>query len=112
MTLMEYAEAKIFAPLGMTHSHFHDDHNHIVPGRATGYAPTDVGYRISVTTLDMVGDGGVFTTVEDLALWVDALNHDRLGLNAVLESTQPLTTGEPNSYAFGQVVGEYRGLRR
>ncbi|HAC05851.1 MAG TPA: penicillin-binding protein, partial [Gemmatimonadetes bacterium] len=46
--------------------HFHDDHNHIVHNRATGYAPQGDGYRISVTTLDMVGDGGVFTSIEDL----------------------------------------------
>lgn len=113
MTLKEYAQDKIFGPLGMTHSHFHDDHNHIVPNRATGYAPTEDGYRISVTTLDMVGDGGVFTSVEDLARWVDALNEDRLGpgLNSVLESTEPLTGGAANGYAFGQSVGEYRGLR-
>ena len=112
-TLGEYAEEKIFGPLGMTHSHFHDDHNHVVPGRATGYAPTEDGFRISVTTLDMVGDGGVFSSVEDLSHWVDALNHDRLrpGLNAVLESTRPLTGGDPNPYAFGQSVGTYRGLR-
>lgn len=113
MTLKEYADARIFGPLGMTHSHFHDDHNHIVPSRATGYAPTDDGYRVSVTTLDMVGDGGVFTSIEDLALWVDALNRDGLspGLNAVLESTTPLTGGEANPYSFGQFVEEHRGLR-
>ena len=113
MTLQAYAESRIFGPLGMASSHFHDDHNHLVPGRATGYAPTDDGYRISVTMLDMVGDGGVFTSVEDLALWVDALNRDavRPGLNRVLESTRPLTGGSPNPYAFGQRVGEYRGAR-
>ena len=113
LTLKEYAEAKIFGPLEMTHTHFHDDHNHIVPSRATGYAPTEDGYRISVTTLEMVGDGGVFTSVEDFARWVDALNEDRLGpgLKSVLESTVPLTSGDPNPYAFGQIVGQYRGLR-
>jgi CubicO group peptidase (beta-lactamase class C family) len=113
MTLREYAESRIFAPLGMTHSHFHDDHTHVVSNRATGYAPRDDGYRISVTTLDMVGDGGVFTSVEDLARWVTALNDDRVGpgLNAVLESTRPLTSGEANPYAFGQRLGVYRGAR-
>ncbi|HCO12674.1 MAG TPA: hypothetical protein DIT46_00730, partial [Gemmatimonadetes bacterium] len=79
----------------------------------TGYAPAGDSYRVSVTTLEMVGDGGVFTSVEDLALWVDALNKDRvaLGLNAVLESTVPLTDGTANSYSFGQGIGEYRGVR-
>ncbi len=113
MTLKEYAQSRIFGPLEMMHTHFHDDHNHIVASRATGYAPTEDGYRISVTNLEMIGDGGVFTSIEDLAHWVDALNEDRLGpgLKSVLESTVPLTGGDPNSYAFGQTVGEYRGLR-
>jgi len=81
--------------------------------RATGYAPTEDGFQVSVTTLDMVGDGGVFTSTEDLAKWVHAMNTDALipGLNETLESTVPLTSGEPNDYAFGQGVREYRGLR-
>ena len=66
MSLREYAQERIFGPLRMTHTHFHDDHNHIVANRATGYAPEGEGYRISQTTLDMVGDGGVFTSIEDL----------------------------------------------
>jgi hypothetical protein len=53
----------------MRHTHFHDDHTHVVPGRASGYAPAGDGFRLSMTTLDMVGDGGVFTTIEDLARW-------------------------------------------
>lgn len=112
-SLRAYAQKEIFEPLGMTHTHFHDDHTHIVPNRAAGYAPTQTGFRISQTTLDMVGDGGVFTSVEDLVRWIDALNTDGLrpGLNAVLESTDPLTGGEENPYAFGQSLGTYRGAR-
>lgn len=112
-SLREYAEEVIFAPLGMTHSHFHDDHNHIVPNRAAGYAPMETGFRVSQTTLDMVGDGGVFTSIEDLVPWVDALNRDSLrpGLNRELEGTQRLTGGEDNPYAFGQRLGTYRGAR-
>ena len=113
MSLREYAQEKIFQPLGMAHSHFHDDHNHIVRNRATGYAPEGDGYRISVTTLDMVGDGGVFTSIEDLVRWVNALDYDRLndGLTAMLETRGILSTGDTIPYAFGQTHGEYRGLR-
>jgi Beta-lactamase len=112
-SLQEYAEEKIFGPLRMSHSHFHDDHNHIVPTRATGYAPEGDGFRISRTTLDMVGDGGVFTSIDDLVHWVNALNEDRLdpGLTPALETRGVLTSGETISYAFGQAHGEYRGLR-
>jgi len=113
MSLREYAQEKIFGPLGMTHSHFHDDHNHVVRSRATGYAPEDDGYRISMTTLDMVGDGGVFTSIEDLVHWVNSLNDDSLddGLTPLLETRGILNTGDTIPYAFGQTHGEYRGLR-
>ena len=30
-SLREFAETEFFGPLGMTHTHFHDDHNEIVP---------------------------------------------------------------------------------
>ena len=33
-TLREFAEANIFAPLGMSHTHFHDDYGMVVPLRA------------------------------------------------------------------------------
>jgi len=112
-SLSEYAEAKIFGPLGMSHSHFHDDHNHIVENRATGYAPERGGFRISQTTLDMVGDGGVFTSIEDLVHWVNALNDDSLdkGLTPMLETRAIMNSGDTFRYAFGQSHGEYRGLR-
>lgn len=65
-SLREWAAENMFGPLGMTDTHFHDDHTHIVPNRASGYSPIEDGYGISQTTLDMVGDGGVYTTIEDL----------------------------------------------
>lgn len=113
MSLSDYAEEKIFGPLGMSHSHFHDDHNHIVENRATGYAPSGRGYRISQTTLDMVGDGGVFTSIEDLVHWVNALDYDGLdeGLTPMLETRGILNSGDVIPYAFGQSHGEHRGLR-
>ena len=43
-SLAEFARARIFAPLGMHATHFHDDHTMIVPSRATGYAPRESGY--------------------------------------------------------------------
>lgn len=113
--LREYAQEKIFGPLGMRNTHFHDDHNEVVPNRAAGYSPKrGGGYRINMTTLDMVGDGGVFTTVEDLLLWDRNFYSHRVGGDQGWE--RMLTPGRLNDgteldYAFGLGIDEYRGLK-
>ena len=40
ITFREFCHTEIFAPLGMNSTHFHDDHEEIVPKRAYSYAPT------------------------------------------------------------------------
>ncbi len=117
-SLREFAHDHFFGPLGMSNTHFHDNHNEIVPNRATGYAPTGDGFRIDVTTLDMVGDGGVFTTIEDWARWDQNLTDGTVGGDPWLELMHTrgvLNSGTPGSsdtipYAFGLVHGEHRGL--
>ena len=108
----DYAEEVLFRPLQMSLSHFHDDHNHIVPLRADGYSPRGDGFRTNMTTLDMIGDGGVYTSIDDMVHWVTALEQDgiRSGLTPILETRGVLNSGEEISYALGQSHGEHRGL--
>jgi CubicO group peptidase (beta-lactamase class C family) len=69
-TLARYAEENIFKPLGMSHTRFNDDHTTILKNRAVGYAPRkEGGFRLDIVNNDLVGAGGVWTTVEDLTLW-------------------------------------------
>jgi len=116
-TLREYADENMFKPLGMTRTKFYDDHNEIVKNRAASYVPRKGGgFQIAATTLDMVGDGNVFTCVEDLFLWDQNFYHNKLGKGGQALIDQVLTTGTLNNgekidYAFGLVIGEYRGLR-
>jgi hypothetical protein len=116
-SLREFAEENIFKPLGMTSTHFHDDHTEIVQHRAIGYSPKEGGgYRIDMTTLDMVGDGGLFTTVEDLFLWDQNFYQNRLGQGSAGLIWQMLTPGTLNNgeeleYAFGLRVSDYKGLK-
>src|SRR5579862_9812223 len=42
-SLREFAQERIFAPLGMTNTHFHDDHRMVVPNRAYSYALREGG---------------------------------------------------------------------
>lgn len=116
-TLAEYARVRMFQPLGMTSTHFHDDPTVIVPNRALGYAPAQErpeGYRISDTTLPMIGDGGIYTSIEDMARWDRNLRDPVVGGAAFVDAMLRrgmLTSGDTLEYALGLSHGRYRGLR-
>jgi CubicO group peptidase (beta-lactamase class C family) len=116
-SLREFGDENIFKPLGMTRTEFYDDHTEIVKNRAASYLPRKSGgFQIAATTLDMVGDGNVFTCVEDLFFWDQNFYQNKLGKGGPALINQALTTGTLNDgqkidYAFGLVAGEYRGLR-
>ena len=116
-SLREFADSNIFKPLGMARTEFYDDHTEIVKNRAASYVPRKGGgFQIAATTLDMVGDGNVFTCVEDLFLWDQNFYHNKLGKGGPELINQTLTTGTLNNgekidYAFGLVAAQYRGLK-
>jgi CubicO group peptidase (beta-lactamase class C family) len=110
----EWTEENIFKPLGMTRTHFHDDHEEIVPGRAYSYEKADGGFKISVLSYATVGATSLFTTVEDLARWVNNFEEARVGGPAVQEAMRRkgvLNSGKEIPYAHGILVEEYRGQK-
>ncbi|MFQ5791019.1 MAG: serine hydrolase domain-containing protein [Acidobacteriota bacterium] len=113
-TLREFAEEHIFRPLGMDSTHFHDDFRMIVKNRASGYRPRGKGgFELDMTSLEMVGDGAVFTSVEDLSKWDRNFYDNRLGSPDLLRQMLTpgvLRGGVKQNYAFGLRVGRYRGL--
>jgi CubicO group peptidase (beta-lactamase class C family) len=114
-TLRQFAQARIFSPLGMTSTHFHDDHTMIVPHRATGYAPhAGGGFEIDMSNFEQLGDGSVMTTVEDLYKWDQNFYNPRVGgADAIKLMTTPgtLDNGKPISYGMGLMIDSYHGLR-
>ena len=118
VTLREFAKKNIFEPLGMNDTHIHDDRNRVVRNRATGYAPIGEGkYRIDMTQLEIVGDGSVFTTIEDFSKWDQNFYENRLGngtqdLIKMVLTPGKLNNGEEIRYAFGLYKDTYRGVRR
>ena len=112
-TLREFAEERIFAPLGMKNTHFHDDHQTIVPDRAFGYRFfDDEGWKISIPDFAIVGASSLFTTVEDMAKWDRNLRDHVLGDDALYErflERGVLSNGETINYAHGISVSDYRG---
>ena len=113
-SLREFTDEQIFKPLGMNSTHFHDDHTMLVRGRASAYSPVSGGgWRINVWNNDMVGQGGMVTTVTDLQKWDENFYTGKVGGPGFLERQLQqgrLTNGTVLSYAFGLTVGDYRGL--
>jgi CubicO group peptidase (beta-lactamase class C family) len=114
-TLRQFAQDRIFGPLGMTSTHFHDDHTMIVARRAQGYAPhPGGGFEIDMSNFEQLGDGSVMTTVEDLYKWDQNFDHPVVGgVDAIRLLTTPgvLSNGQPNAYAMGLFLDHYRGLK-
>lgn len=115
-SLREFAAERIFGPLGMTDSHFHDQAGHIVTRRAMSYAPApDSGFvQTYMSNFDKVGAGGLYTTVRDLARWDAEYYAESIGgpgFTGLLLTRAVLARGDTLDYAFGLRHGEHRGER-
>ncbi len=113
-SLRDFTTEQIFVPLGMANTHFHDDHTMLVPGRASAYTPLpEGGYRINVWNNDIVGQGGLILTVNDLLKWDENFYTGKVGGPRFLElqlQQGKLANGTTLTYAFGLTVEQYRGL--
>jgi CubicO group peptidase (beta-lactamase class C family) len=113
--LSAFAEENIFAPLGMTESHFHDDLTRIVKRHVYAYAPKrGGGFQLDTPYVERSGAGGVFTTVEELFKWDQNFYDARVGGEALINQVQTpgvLADGKPLDYAFGLRMTTYKGQR-
>jgi CubicO group peptidase (beta-lactamase class C family) len=113
-SIREYAAERLFGPLGMHDTNFHDDWRHAIPDRALSYRSSDDGFELSfLEKFDQVGSGGLLSTVEDLARWDANFHEPAVGGQALLDLLRTrgvLADGDTISYAGGLRLGEYNGL--
>jgi D-aminopeptidase len=112
-SLAAFLERRIFAPLGMTMTRHTPSTTELVPGLATGYFPTPDGWRRALHNFPLHGEGGLVSSVEDLALWhtqfgLPHLYHDALATE--LTAMTPFANGTPNTYARGLRIKTWRGM--
>lgn len=111
----EFTKERIFKPLGMNNTHFHDDNDMIVKNRAYSYKiDLEQSYKKSVLNFSTLGATSLFTTVEDLVKWGYNYNTMTVGGPKVIENMQKrytLKNGETIPYAGGVKISEYRGLK-
>src|SRR3954468_14958036 len=88
-SLREFADDQIFKPLGMTHTHFHDDHTMVVPYRTSAYEPREAGgWSVSIPVFDTYGATSLFTTADDLLRWEQNFSAPVVGSPALLARMQ------------------------
>jgi CubicO group peptidase (beta-lactamase class C family) len=109
-SLRQFADEQIFIPLGMRSTGFRDDHARLVPDLALAYAMQDGEWKLSVPGFDVVGDGGLYTTVEDLLLWDRHFLEpgERAKVVARMQQRGSLDNGSAIAYAFGLTLTGYR----
>lgn len=130
----EFLKQRIFLPLKMSHTVAFVKGKNEIPNRAYGHSQTNGVFRESdqSSTSATLGDGGVYSNLEDLAKWDDALAHHRLLSDAEMQpafvpvkladggqpawdsgpgDTDPLA-GKPVSYGFGWFLDPYEGHER
>jgi len=122
-SLAEFAQDRIFAPLGMRDTRFLSDRSAIIPNLAESYGPREKGgFRIQRSNYDgaIMGPGGIHTTVEDFGRWLNNYDTAIVGgpdIIATMTTATTLNDGSPavsspgHAYAIGLTVGTVRGLR-
>lgn len=103
-TLGEFTTERMFTPLGMNETVFREDSREPLPRFAYGYDVTRGAVRRADTEESAVGDGGLATSVADLAPWFGFLQDGRVlgadirdGLLRRVDSGD----GEEQPYALG-----------
>ena len=113
-TLNEYSRENIFEPLGMNNTHFDDNYETIVKNRVSSYGYERNGKPLRyLKAFDAVGDGNLLTTVGDLFKWGQNFKDHKLGgkkFTGLLLTRGKLNNGTEQDYAFGLMLGTYRGL--
>jgi CubicO group peptidase (beta-lactamase class C family) len=112
----DWTTQRLFDPLGMKDSFFHQTQGRLIQRLAHSYAPSDNrNWKEIGNQLTAVGSSSLYTTMEDLLKWVQ--HFDGVTLLKKGDDYNRLLTkrSEPNSdtrYQWGLLVGTHKGERQ
>lgn len=112
--LRQFADERIFKPLGMTRTHFHDDYTMLVKGRTSAYEKEKDGWHVGIPNFDTYGATSLFTTVGDLLKWQENFRNPVVGDEAILKQMQTsavLANGDTTGYGLGVQIGRQDGMK-
>jgi CubicO group peptidase (beta-lactamase class C family) len=120
----EFLHDRIFVPLQMNNTVAYEKGKNEVSHRAYGHTKDKDAWRETdqSPTSAVLGDGGIYTSLDDLTKWDRALREHTLlsetemqpALTPVLPTEGPAKSadGSPISYGFGWFLGPYKGHKR
>ena len=123
-SLRAFADSNIFRPMGMTSTAFRDNSRELIPNRASAYSLSadEKIWEWRHSDFDIMGDGGVYSTLGDLAKWYNFFADPSLleGGNDMLSliltpgsytETGASYRGMPIDYGFGVQILNYKGQK-
>jgi len=111
MDFESFTSTRIFQPLGLANTSWRGDYTRVVAGLAQAYRRAPDGWHIDMPNDNVIGAGGLWTTIGDWLKWNEHLTRKTLG-SAVVDSLtrrMRLTDGTEIAYALGLMVTRYRG---
>lgn len=117
-SLRDFAQKNMFDPLGMKSTLFYDDNRDLIKNKAFSYQKKKEGegFNNLISRFDLVGSGGVYSSVEDLYLWDQNFYNNKLGKGgqAIIDKMHEegmLNNGKSSGYAYALQNGTYKGLK-
>ena len=112
MPFREWCKTHIFSPLGMNNSFSNDNPFELVDNRAVAYYASEDGYSYQQNNgMALIGSSAVYSTLEDMRIWLDALENDKVFPEAfqLMKQKGKLDNGQEIGYGFGLGIGEFQG---
>lgn len=114
-TFPEFLEERIFKPAGMTNTVAYINGVNNVPHRAYGYYYSEDGLEFSdqSVTSAVLGDGGIYSSINDMQKWDKALNEASILNEDYLTAswTKGMASDTTFDYGYGWRLIEYAGKR-
>jgi CubicO group peptidase (beta-lactamase class C family) len=119
----QFLHDRIFAPLRMDNTLAYQKGKNEVPSRAFGHAKENNGWKETdqSPTSAVLGDGGIYSSIDDLAKWDRALREHTLVSETEMQPAltpvhvadgPPTSEGRKVSYGFGWFLDPYKSHRR
>ena len=117
MSFANFLSENIFIPLNMTGSIAFEDGISTVTSRAYGYSYSGDNYVMNDQSLTsaVLGDGGIYTSIDDLIKWDQGLYTNSILPQDILQeafTSGTLSNGLETGYGFGCVLDTYKNRTR